>query len=136
MTSESNSSFVVHNSFNFSNVSAFNVNVTKTDESTESMTWDNREIARIIHVIVRPTLVVFGTIGNTLSFYIMRRSSLKYLSTCFYMAILALADTGEWFSISVHSSDLFKHHVHPIEFKILQVLYVSHSLCYKATNTK
>ena len=85
---------------NTSNVSAFNVNVTETDDSTEShdstesTTWDNREIARIIHVIVRPTLVVFGTTGNILSFYIMRRSSLKHLSTCFYMAILALADTG------------------------------------------
>ena len=86
-----NSSFSFHN---VSNVSAFNVNVTESDDSTESTTWDNREIARIIHVIVRPTLVVFGTIGNTLSFYIMRRSSLKHLSTCFYMSILALADTG------------------------------------------
>ena len=79
---------------NVSNVSVFNVNVTEIDDSTESTTWDNKEIARIIHVIVRPTLVVFGTIGNTLSFYIMRRSSLKHLSTCFYMSILALADTG------------------------------------------
>ena len=96
MSGRQNSSFVFHNAFNVSNVSAFNVNVTETDDSTESMTWDNKEIARIIHVIVRPTLVVFGTIGNTLSFYIMRRSSLKHLSTCFYMAILALADTGEW----------------------------------------
>ena len=95
MTSGPNSSFVFHN--------AFNVNVTETDDSTELTTWDNREIARIIHVIVRPTLVVFGTIGNTLSFYIMRRSSLKHLSTCFYMAILALADTGEQFSITVYS---------------------------------
>ena len=92
-----NSSFSFHN---VSNVSALNVNVTEMAESTETMeptTWDNREIARIIHVIVRPTLVVFGTIGNNLSFYIMRKSSLKHLSTCFYMSILALADTGEWF---------------------------------------
>ena len=88
---------------NTSNVSVFNVNITETDDSTESTTWDNREIARIIHVIVRPTLVVFGTIGNTLSFYIMRKSSLKHLSTCFYMSILAMADTGEWSSISLHS---------------------------------
>ena len=96
MSDRLNSSFSFHN---VSNISAFNVNVTETDDSTESTTWDNREIARIIHVIVRPTLVVFGTIGNTLSFYIMRRSSLKRLSTCFYMSILALADTGEWFYI-------------------------------------
>ena len=92
MTGVSNSRFAFYNTFNDSNISE--INVTETDDSTESTTWDNREIARIIHVIVRPILVVFGTIGNTLSFYIMRRSSLKYLSTCFYMAILALADTG------------------------------------------
>ena len=105
MTDGSNSRFAFYNAFNDSNISEINVN--ETDDPTESTTWNNREIARIIHVIVRPTLVVFGTIGNTLSFYIMRRSSLKHLSTCFYMAILALADTGEWFSISVHSLDLF-----------------------------
>ena len=103
MTSGSNSSFVFHNAFNVSNVSAFDVNVTETDDSTESTTWDNREIARIINLIVRPTLVIFGTIGNTLSFYIMRRSSLKHLSTCFYMSILALADTGKRVSISIYS---------------------------------
>ena len=96
MSDGQNSSFSFHN---VSNVSVFDVNVTETDDSAKSTTWDNKEIARIIHVIVRPTLVVFGTIGNTLSFYIMRRSSLKRLSTCFYMAILALADTGEWFTL-------------------------------------
>ena len=94
MTSGPNYSFAFHNAFNVPNVSLFNVNVTEPGDSTEPMTWDNKEIARIIHVIVRPTLVVFGTVGNTLSFYIMRKSSLKHLSTCFYMSILALADTG------------------------------------------
>ena len=53
------------------------------------------EIVRIIDLTIKPILVVFGTIGNGLSFYIMRRTSLKNLSTCFYMSILALADTGE-----------------------------------------
>ena len=83
----------LNSSDSFFNVSTFNL--TETVETTESVKWDNREIARIIHVIVRPTLVVFGTIGNSLSFYIMRKSSLKKLSTCFYMSILALVDTGE-----------------------------------------
>ena len=95
MISEQNPSFSFHN---ISNVSALNVNTTEMGESTEiteSTSWDNREIARIIHVIVKPMLVVFATIGNTLSFYIMRKSLLKKLSTCFYMSILALADTGE-----------------------------------------
>ena len=52
------------------------------------------EIVRIIDLTIKPILV-FGTLGNGLSFYIMRRTSLKNLSTCFYMSILALADTGE-----------------------------------------
>ena len=56
---------------------------------------DYAEMTRIIHVTVRPILIVFGTIGNLLSFYVMRRGSLKNASTCFYMSILALADTGK-----------------------------------------
>ena len=109
MANGSNSGLALHdtlnisNAFNISNVPTINVNVTETDGSIDLTTWDNKEITRIIHVIVRPTLVVFGTIGNILSFYIMRRSSLKHLSTCFYMSILALADTGEWFSVSTSS---------------------------------
>ena len=49
---------------------------------------------RTIFDIVRPTIIVFGTIGNILSFVIMRKGTLKKVSTCFYMAMLALADTG------------------------------------------
>ena len=56
---------------------------------------DNREVARLIQVLMRPILVVLGTYGNAVSFYIMRRGSLKKVSTCFYMAILAIADTCE-----------------------------------------
>ena len=37
-----------------------------------------------------------GTIGNCLSFYIMRSTSLKDISSCFYMSVLALADMGEY----------------------------------------
>ena len=56
---------------------------------------DYAEITRMIHITVRPILIVFGTTGNLLSFYVMRRGSLKHSSTCFYMSILALADTGK-----------------------------------------
>ena len=55
----------------------------------------SEEIARLIQLIVRPILVLFGTVGNILSFYIMRSGSLGNLSTCFYMSVLALVDTGE-----------------------------------------
>ena len=61
----------------------------------EPFKWANTEIARLIQIIVRPILVAIGTVGNCLSFYIMRRTSLKHVSSCFYMSLLALADTGK-----------------------------------------
>ena len=61
----------------------------------DSFKWTHEEIARLIQIILRPILIVIGTVGNSLSFYIMRRTSLKHLSTCFYMSLLALADTSK-----------------------------------------
>ena len=61
-----------------------------------TLKWTNEEIARLIQVIVRPILIVIGTIGNLLTIYIMRRTSLKDVSSCFYMAVLALADTCKY----------------------------------------
>ena len=49
-----------------------------------------------IRLVIEPVLIIFGTIGNLLSFYIMRTGSLRNVSTCFYMSILALADTGKY----------------------------------------
>ena len=40
-------------------------------------------------------LPIFGGFGNMLTFIVMQRGSLKEVSTCFYMSILALADTGK-----------------------------------------
>ena len=54
-----------------------------------------KEIARLLQIFIRPVLFVLGTYGNAVSFYIMRRGSLREVSTCFYMAMLAIADTGE-----------------------------------------
>ena len=62
----------------------------------ERFKWTSEEIARLIHIIVRPILIVAGTNGNCLSFYIMRRTSLKDVSSCFYMSLLALADTSKY----------------------------------------
>ena len=69
-----------------------------TTEATgvkEEFEWTPAEIARLIQVIFRPILIIFGTVGNGLTIYIMRRTSLKDLSTCFYMFVLALADTSK-----------------------------------------
>ena len=59
-----------------------------------SFKWTHEEIARLIQIIIRPILIIIGTAGNGLTLYIMRRSSLKDVSSCFYMSLLALADTG------------------------------------------
>ena len=48
-----------------------------------------------IYTIAYITLPVFGGFGNILTFIVMQRGSLKEVSTCFYMSILALADTGK-----------------------------------------
>ena len=55
------------------------------------------EDVRIAYLIILPIHFVFGTIGNLLTFVVMQRGSLKDSSTCFYMAILALADRGEFY---------------------------------------
>ena len=38
---------------------------------------------------------VFGGFGNILTFIVMQRGSLKEISVCFYMSMLALSDTGK-----------------------------------------
>ena len=72
----------------------------------ETFKWTNGEIARLIQLIFRPILVIVGTVGNGLAIYIMRKTSLKHLSTCFYMFVLALADSGKL--ISIRTRNLFK----------------------------
>ena len=69
-----------------------------TTEATpveETFKWTNAEIARLIQIIIRPILIIVGTIGNCLTIYIMRQTSLKDISTCFYMVVLAVADSSK-----------------------------------------
>ena len=86
--------------FNYfgTNVEEFLNSSNTTAEPTskgESFKWTNAEIERLIQIIFRPILVIIGTIGNGLAVYIMRRTSLKNLSSCFYMVVLALADSSK-----------------------------------------
>ena len=79
--------------------STTNIDVSNATES-EIQLWTSAydlhyEIVHIIWVVTTPVLIVFGTIGNGLSSYIMRQGSLKKMSTCFYLSILALADTSK-----------------------------------------
>ena len=64
------------------------------------------EIVRLIHIIVRPILIIGGTAGNVLTLYITRRPSLKNVSTCFYMFLLALADTSKFSVFKFKSPDV------------------------------
>ena len=56
--------------------------------------WELLEKARQMQVYGRPPIIVFGTLGNVLAFIVMRRGSMRQVSTCFYMVILVLADMG------------------------------------------
>ena len=63
-------------------------------EDTEN-NWYNEDyvMGKMIILTTFPVILLFGTIGNLLSFIVMQRGSLKHSSTCFYMAMLAVADT-------------------------------------------
>ena len=67
-----------------------------TTEPTVTKDDSAHEIRRMMSLITYPILIIFGTFGNLLSFYVMRKGSLKEVSTCFYMSILALTDTGKY----------------------------------------
>ena len=54
----------------------------------------DKEIVRIVVIATFPVILIVGSIGNALTFVIMQKGSLKHSSTCFYMAMLAVADTG------------------------------------------
>ena len=53
------------------------------------------DLERLIAVWVYPIIVLLGTFWNVLTFIVMQKGSLKRVSSCFYMSILAVADTGK-----------------------------------------
>ena len=84
---------------------AFNATEASINDPQQALTSSSEErLARILNLVIRPVLIVFGTTGNGLSFYIMRQGSLKKMSTCFYLSILAIADTSKCFVFDLHSS--------------------------------
>ena len=83
---------------NTSNVSELYGNGTNLTVNDELFTEDDNyysEIVRLMRVYGRPPIIVLETLGNLLTFIVMRRGSMRHVSTCFYMAILALADMGQ-----------------------------------------
>ena len=67
----------------------------------------NEQIVRILNLVIRPVLIVFGTIGNGLSFYVMRQGSLKKMPTCLYLSVIALADTSKYVVIQYMITNAF-----------------------------
>ena len=70
-------------STDFTTFSNLSDTTTKSTSVEETFKWTNAEIARLIQIIIRPILILVGTLGNCLSFYVMRRTSLKNVSSCF-----------------------------------------------------
>ena len=76
-------------------------NTTESSSDGETLLLLGEENARLIHIIVRPILIVVGTVGNILTIYIMRKTSLRNVSSCFYMSILGLADTSKYIMLQI-----------------------------------
>ena len=113
----SNDAFEIKSDINLNNsvtdsTDYFYLSETTTGQNVdkETLQWMSAEMIRMIHIIVRPILIIIGTTGNGLTFYIMRRTSLKDVSSCFYMAVLALADTRKqkfhiWPNLSINTTN-------------------------------
>ena len=73
-------------------------NITTTETATtttQNNQIDPAQIERWIYVGTQAVLIPLGSFGNILTIIVMRRGSLKDVSTCFYMSVLAAADTGK-----------------------------------------
>jgi len=69
------------------------LNSTITTTTTTRTHLSNFSLPRQIFLVLFPCMVVVGTICNSLIVVIMRRRQMSHLSTCYYMAILAIVDT-------------------------------------------
>ena len=65
-------------------------------DTTSSELTKERQMIRIVYIFVYLVILIVGSVGNSLTFIIMQRGSLKHSSTCFYMAMLSVADMCEY----------------------------------------
>ena len=92
-----------------------------TDADTEDYFYDEDfETVKIVILSTFPLIFVIGTIGNLLTFIVMQRGSLKHSSTCFYMAMLAVADTCKYFLAVCVREYLFTNFTHLKKFTIIR----------------
>ena len=74
-----------------------NVNLNSSADTEDDWYDEEWKMAKIVILSAFPVIFVIGTLGNLLTFIVMQRGSLKHSSTCFYMAMLAVADTCKFF---------------------------------------
>ena len=96
ITIESSFAMIITNATLFSNQLEINHTESKIYDKVQRTVNTEWELERVIIITMYPIIVILGTIGNILLFTVMRGGSLKHSSACFYMSILALADTGMW----------------------------------------
>ena len=61
-------------------------NSANISENYSSYYIQEEQIGRLIALVCYPVIIIIGTVGNILTFFVMQRGSLKSSSTCFYMA--------------------------------------------------
>ena len=73
----------------------------QSDNSTNTTAEESNdnETVRLMRVVASPVIIIFGTVGNLLILFIMRKEPLKKTPICFYMSVLAATDTGKTFLI-------------------------------------
>ncbi|XP_055323802.1 neuropeptides capa receptor [Sitodiplosis mosellana] len=88
-------------------------NATISPEPTTQIYCNFKALAGFLSVYFTPVITIAGTIGNILSVMVFLRTKLKKLSSSYYLAFLAIFDTGflwcyfvEW--LNVIDIDLFK----------------------------
>ena len=79
---------------------AQNISTNFSSQQNFSEQTEETQIIRIIFIVAYFLIFIIGTIGNALVFVIMQRGSLKHSSTCFYMAMLVVADSCEFLHIN------------------------------------
>ena len=74
-----------------------NVNLNNSADTEDDWYDEEWEMAKIVILSAFPVILAIGTMGNLMTFIVMQRGSLKHSSTCFYMAMLSVADTCKYF---------------------------------------
>ena len=73
------------------------VNLNSSADTEDDWYDDEWEMAKTIILSAFPVTLVIGTMGNLMTLIVMQRGALKHSSTCFYMAMLSVADTCKYF---------------------------------------